>query len=94
MVDWYTIHIVNKVTNGDAMIKKTFAGTLILLGLFLASCSAGTPSETAVPAETQAAVVAAPESGECLACHTDMQRLMDTAKPEEADHEAESKGVG
>jgi hypothetical protein len=80
------------------MYKKLFAGALIMLGLVLSGCAAQTetPTATEAPVETptEVVVVSAPDSSECLACHTDKQQLIDTAKPEEADHEAESKGVG
>jgi hypothetical protein len=80
------------------MNKNFLIGTALVLGLFLSSCSAQAeiPTETGTPAETEVEATPTPsvESGECLACHTDKQRLIDTAKPEEADHEAESKGVG
>ncbi|MDP1546354.1 MAG: hypothetical protein Q8L87_10050 [Anaerolineales bacterium] len=78
------------------MIRKLLAGILVVLGLILSACSTGTETQSAtdVPTEMETVVVTAPESGECLACHTDKQLLIDTARPEELDHEAESKGVG
>lgn len=79
------------------MKKRMIAGVLIVLGALLSGCSTGseTPSATDAPPETETAIAAsAPDSNECLACHTDKERLIDTAKPEDADHEAESKGVG
>jgi hypothetical protein len=78
------------------MNKNFLIGTALVLGLFLSSCSANAEAlpETEVPTEAVVVPTAAPEAGECLACHTDKQRLIDNAKPEEADHEAESKGVG
>jgi hypothetical protein len=96
MGEWYKIHIVKYVTNGDAM-KRLTTGVLIALAMLLASCApkAETPPPVVeVPTETEAVIVSALDSSECLACHTDKERLIQNAKPEEADHEAESKGVG
>ena len=96
MVEWYKIHIVKYVTNGDAM-KRLTTGVLIALTMLLASCAPKTETPAPVveaPAETEAVTVSAPDASECLACHTDKERLTQNAKPEEADHEAESKGVG
>jgi hypothetical protein len=96
MREWYKIHIVKYITNGDAM-KRLATGVLIVLAMLLASCApkAETPPPAVeMPIETETVVVSASDSSECLACHTDKERLIQTAKPEEADHEAESKGVG
>lgn len=79
------------------MDKRFIAGILLAVGVLLTACAASveeTPSVVETPVETEAVVESAPDASECLACHTDKQKLIDTAKPEEADHEAESKGVG
>lgn len=72
---------------------------LIVTAFLLFACgtrqTTATPSpiETETPVETEAVAEVQPEADECVACHTDQQRLIDTAKPEEA-AESESKGVG
>jgi hypothetical protein len=58
---------------------------------------AETPSPAATaettPVETKAVVKAKLEADECLACHTDKQRLIETARPV-TEVEGESRGVG
>jgi hypothetical protein len=80
------------------MRKNWFSGILIVLGLFLfsacAAASTEAPSATEEAAATEPVAVSAPEAGECLACHTDKQRLIDTAAPIVEAGESESKGVG
>jgi hypothetical protein len=71
-------------------------GLLITGVLFVAACATTkveSPTATTMPTQTEAVPASAPEADECLACHTDKQRLIDTAKPVEV-VESESKGVG
>lgn len=78
-------------------MKNKFVGIVIVLGFIISACTAAQTEDltaTEMPLETEAVATSAPEAGECLACHVDKQRLVDTAKPEEASHEAESTGVG
>ena len=78
------------------MVKLKLFCTLIVSALLLLACgSKNNPSPTVEQeaVETEAIVAVQPETDECVACHTDKQRLIDTAKPE-VETEAESKGVG
>ncbi|HSO11211.1 MAG TPA: hypothetical protein VLT51_02465 [Anaerolineales bacterium] len=77
-------------------MKSKLQSTLIVVFVLLSACApAETPSPTATvePVETEAVVEVQPETDECLACHTDKQRLIDTARPI-VEAEGESKGVG
>lgn len=58
-----------------------------------------TPAAVVEEAPTAQPTVAAPAptqvaADQCLTCHADKDMLIDTAKPEEASGEGESKGVG
>lgn len=71
---------------------------LILVVFILSACGTRQtvtppPTATVKPVETEAVAEVQPEADECVACHMDQQRLIDTAKAVEA-AESESKGVG
>jgi len=77
-------------------VKSKFVSTLVVIVFILSACApATTASVTATesPVETEAVVEVQPETNECLTCHTDKQRLIDTAKPEVV-VEKESSGAG
>jgi starvation-inducible outer membrane lipoprotein len=79
-------------------MKHTLTSALIVFAFLLSACGkVATPSPTAQaeekPVETEAVVEVRPETDECVTCHTDQQRLMDTAAPV-VEAEGESKGVG
>ena len=65
----------------------------------LSSCTTKSPTPTAAVTDVtesptaEATATVAPVTNECLNCHTEKQRLIDTAKPVVV-AEAESKGVG
>lgn len=80
-------------------MKSKVLSFLVIFTFVFAACG---PAATPAPAATEKPVEAAAspevqteadETDECLACHTDKDRLVATAKPVEA-AESESKGVG
>ena len=77
------------------MYKKYIGVTYLALSLFIASCTSAIDSPTATETltATEPVPTSAPEAGECIACHTDKERLIETAAPV-VEAESESKGVG
>lgn len=79
-------------------MNRKIIGLLAAMAFLLTACtSAATPPlvRTDTPVETDPPTEVATEAAvdECLACHTDKQRLIDTAAPV-VKAESESKGVG
>jgi uncharacterized lipoprotein YajG len=92
--------VCEKKHNLEKKVKKIIS--ILLAGFFLLSACGTTetpppplPTATAeeTPVATETVVAAEPETDECVACHTDKQRLIDTARPV-VEAESESKGVG
>jgi hypothetical protein len=72
--------------------------TLIIALFLISACapvkvSSPTATTEKQPVASEQVVEVQSETDECLACHTDKQRLIDTARPV-VEAEAESKGVG
>jgi len=79
-------------------VKSKLLSALIVGFFLLSACaSAESPSPTSTaeekPVETESVDDVQPEADECVACHTDKQRLIDTVSPV-VEAESESSGVG
>jgi hypothetical protein len=89
---------VNSITKEVFLQRFHFVLWTLSLSLTLWACAPTARAATLPTVHTQTAIpaiakVEAPEVDECAACHTDKQRLIDTAKPEEV-VEKESSGAG
>jgi hypothetical protein len=86
--------VKNNTKRGTVKIKYI---SVYLVGMVLISACATakteSPTATETPSETEPVPTSVIEAEECVACHTDQQRLIDTAAPV-VEAEAESKGVG
>jgi len=79
-------------------LKSKSAGILLVIVFVLSACAAKVPPSSSYQIEAMAVNVETvlkvqPEADECLACHSDKDRLIETAKPEEV-VEKESSGAG
>ncbi|NWG33002.1 MAG: hypothetical protein HXY42_01055 [Chloroflexi bacterium] len=87
-----------KKYTSEVVVKSKALKILIVAFLLLSACGkANPPSPTATaeekPVGTESVAEVQPEADECVACHTDKERLIETAAPE-MEAESESKGVG